>query len=56
LRPKDGKVRSNLPTVYVLVADTMDEMHAAMPPGMVRSDHQSTAMPDVVEIWFTRDP
>jgi hypothetical protein len=54
-----GKVIARLvtdgPTFYVLVADTMGELHAALPSALVRSDRQPADLPGVVEIWFSRD-
>jgi hypothetical protein len=37
---------------YVLIADTLAEIHAALPPGLTRSDRQPADLPDVVEVWF----
>ena len=52
-----GKVTARLvtdaPTGYVLVADTMGELHAALPPGLARSDRQPADLPEVVEVWFS---
>jgi hypothetical protein len=52
-----GKATARLvtdePTFYVLVADTMGEPHAALPPGLVRLERRPTDPPEVVEIWFS---
>jgi hypothetical protein len=32
--------------------DTLAEIHAALPPNLVRSDRQPANPPKVVEIWF----
>jgi hypothetical protein len=52
-----GKVTARLvtdaPTFYVLVADTMGEVHAALPPGLVRSERAPSDPPEVVEIWLS---
>jgi hypothetical protein len=52
-----GKVTARLVTndgqsPYVLVADTLGDIHAALPPGLERSDRQPAEPPEVVEIWF----
>jgi hypothetical protein len=43
------------PTPYVLVADTLGELHAALPPGLIRSERQPADPPEVVEIWFAQE-
>jgi hypothetical protein len=52
-----GKVIARLsagtPTPYVLLADTLAEIHAALPAGLVRSDRQPSDPPEVVEIWLS---
>lgn len=40
------------PRPYVLVADPLAEIHAALPAGLVRSGRQYADPPEVVEIWF----
>ena len=40
------------PSSYVLVADTLAEIHAQLPAGLVCAQRQSTDPPEVVEIWF----
>ena len=50
-----GKLMARLvttePTPYVMLADTLDEMRTALPPGMYRSD-RSPADPDgLLELW-----
>jgi hypothetical protein len=40
------------PTVYVLRANTLAELHAQLPSGVERSDRQTADPPDLVEIWF----
>jgi hypothetical protein len=55
-QPGPGQFTARLvteaPTVYVLRADTLAELHAQLPPGVERSDRQMAAPPDLVEIWF----
>jgi hypothetical protein len=41
-----------LPSPYLLVADTLAEIHAALPPNLVRTDRQPVSPPEVIEIWF----
>lgn len=37
---------------YVLVADTLAEVQAALPHGLKRSARQPADLPDVIEVWF----
>jgi hypothetical protein len=37
---------------YALVADPRGEIHAALPPGLERTERQPAEPPEVVEIWF----
>lgn len=37
---------------YVLVADTLAAIQAALPLGLKRSARQPADLPDVVEVWF----
>jgi hypothetical protein len=39
-------------TPYVLLAHTLGELHAKLPPGLVRSDHLPSDPGIVVEVWF----
>ena len=39
-------------TPYVLLAETLGELHAQLPPGLERSDRQSADPPEMLEIWF----
>jgi hypothetical protein len=39
-------------TPYVLLAETLGELHAQLPPGLQRSDRQPSDPPEIVEIWF----
>jgi hypothetical protein len=41
------------PTIYVMLADTLAELQAMLPPGLARSPRQPVDLPDVVEIWFS---
>ena len=55
-RDYPGKIIARLsagtPTPYVLVADTLAELQAQLPAGLVRSDRQPADPPEVLEIWF----
>jgi hypothetical protein len=37
---------------YVLLADTLGELHGQLPAGLARSDRQPADPPEVLEIWF----
>ena len=37
---------------YLLLADSLAEIRALLPPGLVRSGRQPADSPDLVEIWF----
>jgi hypothetical protein len=39
-------------TPYVLVADSLADLQAQMPAGLVRTERQSTTVPDMVEAWL----
>lgn len=51
-----GKVIARLsagtPTPYLMVADTVAEIHAWLPPGLVRWDRRPIDPPGVLEIWL----
>jgi hypothetical protein len=40
-------------TPYALLAETLGELHAQLPPDLERSDRQPADPPEVLEIWFT---
>ncbi len=40
------------PPLTYLVANTLAEIHAALPLDLVRTDRQPVDPPEVVEIWF----
>jgi hypothetical protein len=50
-----GKLMARLATVettpYVLLADTLDEMRAALPPGLHHSDRTPADPDGLVELW-----
>jgi hypothetical protein len=48
-----ARLVTNLPSPYLLVADTLAEIHAALPPNLVRKDRQPANPPEVIEIWFS---
>ena len=37
---------------YVLIGDTLVEVQAQLPPGLVRQNRQPGHAPEVVEVWF----
>ncbi|MDQ2762202.1 MAG: hypothetical protein M3Y22_01490 [Pseudomonadota bacterium] len=41
-------------TPYLLLADTLAAIHAALPPCLELSPRQPADLPEVVEIWFSR--
>ena len=44
------------PTTSVLVADTLTELRAMLPPGLTVTERRSADQLEVVEMWFdTRD-
>jgi hypothetical protein len=47
-----ARLVTDLPSPYLLVADTLAQIHAALPPNLVRTDRQPVDPPEVVEIWF----
>jgi len=49
-----ARLVTNVPSPYVLVADTLAEIHAWLPPLLERSDRQPGDLPEVIEIWFSR--
>jgi hypothetical protein len=47
-----ARLVTGTPTPYVLVADTLAEIHAQLPPRLARAGRQPADPPEVVEIWF----
>ena len=39
-------------TPYILLADTLAELHSMLPQRLVRSERQPGELPEVVETWF----
>ena len=48
-----ARLTTNRQTPYVMLADTLGELQAMLPPGLVRSGRHHVEPPEVVEIWFT---
>jgi hypothetical protein len=46
---------TSTPFPYLLVADTLAEIQAQLPAGLVRYERQSFHPPDVSEIWFAEE-
>jgi hypothetical protein len=40
------------PSPYVLVADSLDDLHALLPPGLIRLPGLPPDQPEIVELWF----
>ena len=56
-----GKVVARLvtedQTAYVLLGDTLTEIHAQLPPDLERAERQQSDPPEVVEVWVaTAEP
>jgi hypothetical protein len=47
-----ARLITDFPSPYMLVGDTLAEIHAALPPNLVRKNRQPAHPPEVVEIWF----
>ena len=48
-----ARLITTAPTLYVLLADTLAELQAMLPPGLERFDRMAVDPPDVLEAWFT---
>ncbi len=40
-------------TRYLLVADSLADVHRQLPSGLIRSGRQLSDIPEMVEVWFT---
>ena len=49
-----ARLATNRPSPYVLIGDTLAAIQEQLPPGLVRTDRQPVAPPEVVEIWFAK--
>jgi len=47
-----ARLVTDAPSPYLLLAGTLAEIHAALPPHLMRSDRQPADPPEVVEVWF----
>ena len=47
-----ARLRTKAPTPYVLLANTLGELHAQLPPGTRWSKRRSYDPPEVLEVWF----
>lgn len=47
-----ARLVTDVPTSYVLVADTLAGLHAQMPISLTRRDRQPSDPPEVMEVWF----
>ena len=49
-----ARLVTDAPSPYLLLADTLAELHGQLPPHLVRKGRQPVDPPEVVEIWFSR--
>jgi hypothetical protein len=49
-----ARLVTDAPTPYILIAQTLAEIHANLPSGLVRSERQPSDPLEVVEIWFPK--
>ena len=47
-----ARLTTNAPRPYILVGNTLAEIHAQLPRGLERSDCQPSDPPVVMEAWF----
>lgn len=47
-----ARIVTGSPSVYVLVAETLGELRAMLPPGLQRSERQPADLPGVIELWW----
>jgi hypothetical protein len=47
-----ARLLTDTPSLYVLLADTLGELHSQLPPGGMRSARQPADPPEIVEVWF----
>lgn len=47
-----ARLVTDRPTPYVLMAESVAELQAQLPAGLVRVERQPADLPEVVEIWF----
>jgi hypothetical protein len=48
-----ARLVTDAPSPYLLIAETLAEMHGQLPPQLVRKARQPVDPPEVVEIWFS---
>jgi len=52
-----GKIVARLATspltIYVMLANTLEELHAMLPAGLVHSPREPADPPEVMEVWFS---
>ncbi len=49
-----ARLATTHPTIYVMMAETLAELQAMLPPGLERSPRQPADPPEVVEVWFLK--
>ncbi len=49
-----ARLVTEIPSFYVMVADSLAEIYACLPPMLDRSERQPDDLPEVMEVWFSR--
>ena len=49
-----ARLMTDKPSPYVMIANTLAELQAYLPPGLVRMERTPMDPPDVVEVWFRK--
>ena len=47
-----ARLVTDAPSPYLLMSDTLAEIHAKLPLPLARKARQPVGLPEVVEIWF----
>ena len=50
-----GRLVTDKPTPYVLIADSLSELQAQLPPGLERFDRRVVDLPELVEVWLAAE-
>jgi hypothetical protein len=46
-----ARLVTDTPSSYILLAHSLAEIQACLPPGLVRSERQPSDQPEVIEAW-----
>ena len=49
-----ARLVTDAPSPYLLIADTLAEIHGQLPPHLVHKERQPVDPAEVMEIWFSR--